>query len=274
MKIQLISIKMAALIFGISMIALFTGYQLGSRWGLLLALIASALWMTLLWASDEARWLNEFQLRPLKGQDAWGLLKKIELGSARLHMHPPDVHLVSSRSAFAFSLSLGLSRETLLISEGLIENLTESEIETVLFSELSSLYLRRQVRYRWVHLCARSVVRFFELIESLLPMGKRWGYLRTASLPLNHLILKIGLWKNFELERDRITISLVPDRRPLASALSKLVALGQVYPVKAPAGSHHLFLVHPGRSEGDDHLLALHSPLPSRLRRILGAETV
>jgi Zn-dependent protease with chaperone function len=274
MKVQLITLKMAALIFGVCLIALFTGYQLGSRWGLLLALILSALWMTLLWASDEARWLNDFRWKRLSGQDAWGLLKIIELGATRLHMIPPDVYLVSSRSAFAFSISFGLSRETILVSEGLLENLTPEEIETVLFSELSSLYLRKQVRYRWVHLCARSVVRFFEVIESLLPFGKKWGYLRVFALPFNYLILKIGLWKNFELERDKITISMVPDRRPLASALSKLVALGQVYPVKAPAGSQHLFIVSPTRTEGDENIFALHSPLPLRLRRILGAETI
>ncbi len=256
------------------MVALFTGFQLGSRGGLLLALIFSVLWMTLLWASDEARWLKEFTLRPLKGQDAWGLLKKIELGSQRLHINPPDIFLASSRSAFAVSLSLGLSKETIIISEGLLENLTDQEIETVLFSELSSLHLRRRLRYRAVHLCARSVVRLFELVEGLMPYGKKWGYLRTAALPLNLLILKLGFWKNFELERDKITISLVPDRRPLASALSKLVALGQVYPMKVPTGSHHLFIVNPSRTEGDEHLFALHSPLPLRLRRILGAETI
>lgn len=274
MKIQLITLKMAALIFGVSLVALFTGYQLGSRWGLLIALVISALWMTLLWASDEARWLSEFKLRPLQGQDAWGLLKKVELGSARLHMIPPKVFVASSASAFAVSFSLGLSRETLIISEGLMENLNESEIETVLFSELSSLHLRRNLRYRWVHLCARSVVRLSELIEQLLPFGKRWGYLRMAALPLNQFILRLGAWKSFELERDRMTISMVSDRRPLAAALSKLVALGQVYPLQAPTGSQHLFIVSPSRTEGDEHLLSLHSPLPVRLRRILGAETI
>lgn len=274
MKVSLITLKMTALVMGLCVLALFTGYQLGSRTGLLIALVVAIGWLTLLWTSDEARWLNEFSLRPLKGQDAWGILKIVEEGSARMHSSSPEVYLVHSRSAFSLSLSLGLHRESLLISQGLIENLSAIELRAVIFSELASLHLRTRVRYRWVHLMARSWVRLFEILESLFPFGKKLQILRTLSLPFNFLILKMGFWKSFELERDQITISLMDDRKPLASAISKLVALGQVYPMRPPAGSQHLFIVNPGRSEDEEHFLALHSPLRLRLRRILGAETI
>lgn len=274
MKIPLLFFKIGAFVFAVCLGVLFVGYQWGGRAGLFAALLISIGWMALIAGSDEAHWLDHFKVKRLKGQDPWGILNKVELGAHRLHVEPPAVYLVDSRSAFLLSLTLGLTRDALLISRPVLKHFTPAEMEALLLSELASLWLRKRFRYRWFHLMSLSIVHLAESAEALIPWGRRTEIFRRLFLPLAQFNLKIFLWNRFENERDRLTLSIIPDRRPLGSALWKLKSLAQVYPLKPPAGSQHLFLVNPDRSEEEGHFLALHSPLHRRMRRILGAEVI
>lgn len=274
MKIPLLFFKMGLFIFAVCLGFLFIGYQWGGRAGLFVALLFAIGWMSLIWASDEARWLDAFQGQKLEGQDPWGILAKVEIGAKRLHVDPPVVYLISSRSSFLLSLTLGLTRDSLLVSRRILDHFDENEIEALLLSELASLWLRKRFRFRWFHLLALSMVRASELLESLIPRGKSFAPFRKISVPLSQIFLKMVLWNHFEMERDRLTLSIIADRRPLATAMWKLKALAQVYPLDAPAGSEHLFLVSPDRSEDEGRFLSLHAPLPTRIRQILGAEII
>lgn len=274
MRVPLLFFKIGIFIFAVCLGFLFIGYQWGGRGGLFIALLVAIGWMSLIWASDEAHWLDAFSAKRLEGQDSWGILSRVEIGARRLHVDPPQVYMVNSRSSFLLSLSLGLQKDALLISRPVLNHFNEAELEALLLSELASLWLRKKFRFRWFHLMALSIVRLSELAESLIPWGRRTGIFRRIFLPISQLILKIFLWYRFEVERDRLTVSIIADRRPLASAMWKLKSLAQVYPLNPPVGSAHLFLVNPNRSEDDAHFLSLHAPLSVRMRRILGAEFI
>ncbi len=275
MRIPILALKLFGVIMFVSLFILFIGYQMGHRWGLLMGLAVAIGWIFLLWRSDEAGWLDFFQpSKRLRGQDSWGLLTKVEIASRRLHMNAPELYLVQSRSSFLLSLSLGLSREVLLISQPVLDHFTNDEIEALISAELSSLWLRRRFRYRWFQWVARSVVKAAESIDRLIPFAGRAMIFTHLALPVSKVLLKLSFWNNFEAERDEMTLSLVPERRAFASALWKLMSLSQVHPLKIPAGSEHLFLVNPSRREIEGQILRFHSPLNQRMRRILGAESV
>lgn len=279
MRIQILALKLFGVILFISLFILFLGYQLGHRWGLLMGLVVAIAWIVLLWRSDESSWLDFFDgknkgVKRLRGQDSWGLLTKVEAGSRRLHMDPPELYLVQSRSSFLLSLSLGLSHEILLISQPVLEHFTDEEIEALIGAELTSLWLRRRFRFRWFHWMARSVVKLAELMDSLLPLGTRAQIFTRMAVPASQVILKFSFWNRFEAERDEMTLSLLHDRRAFASALWKMMSLSQVHPLRIPPGSEHLFVVSPSRREDDSQILRFHSPLHIRMRRILGAESV
>lgn len=275
MRIPILALKLFGVIMFVSLFILFIGYQMGHRWGLLMGLAVAIAWIFLLWKSDEATWLDFFQpAKRLRGQDSWGLLTKVEIAARRLHMNSPELYLVQSRSSFLLSLSLGMSREVLMISQPVLDHFTDEEIESLISAELSSLWLRRRFRYRWFQWVARSIVKAAESIDGLIPFAGRAMIFTRLALPVSKLILKLSFWNRFEAERDQMTLSLVHERRAFASALWKLMSLSQVHPLKIPPGSEHLFLVSPSRREIDGQILRFHSPLNMRMRRILGAESV
>lgn len=275
MRVPILAIKLFGVILFISLFILFVGYQMGHRWGLLMGLVTAIAWILLLWRSDEAGWLDFFQpAKRLKGQDSWGLLTKVELCARRLHMQPPEVFLVQSRSSFLLSLSLGMSKEALLISQPVLNHFNEEEIEALIASELTSLWLRRRFRYRWFQWTARSLVKLAETLDAVIPFGGKALIFTRLAVPVSQLILKLSFWNRFESQRDEMTVSLLHERRALASALWKLMSLSQVHPLKIPPGSEHLFLVSPSRREIDGQILRFHAPLQVRMRRILGAESI
>lgn len=275
MRIPILALKLFGVIMFISLLILFIGYQMGHRWGLLTGLAVAIAWIFLLWKSDEAGWLDFFQpAKRLRGQDSWGLLTKVEIVARRLHMMSPEVYLVSSRSSFLLSLSLGLSREVLLVSQPLLQHFSDAELEALIAAELSSLWLRRRFRYRWFQWIARSVVKAAESVDALIPFAGRAMIFTRLALPVSKVFLKLSFWNRFEAERDQMALSLVRERRAFASALWKLVSLSQVHPLRIPPGSEHLFLVNPSRREIEGQILRFHAPLPVRMRRILGAESV
>lgn len=274
MRIPILGIKLVGVILFICLFILFAGYQVGHRLGLLTGLVIAIAWIFLLWRSDETPWLNFFSAKRLRGQDSWGLLTKVELTARRLHLVAPEVYLVKSRSSFLLSLSLGLPREVLLISSPILEHFTDDEVEALVASELTSLWLRRRFRFRWFHLMARSIVRFAEDLDALLPYGKKAMIFTRIAIPISQIMLKLTFWSRFEAERDEMTVSLLRDRRAFASAMWKLTALSEVHPLRIPAGSEHLFLVSPFRREEEGHFLRFHSPIQLRMRRILGAESI
>lgn len=275
MRISILNLKLFSVVLFTSLLILFVGYQLGHRTGLFIGLMVAVCWISLLWISDEESWLEFFSLKRLQGQDSWGLLTKVEFCARRLHMNPPDLFLVNSRSSFLLSLSLGLPREAILISRPVLEHFTDEEIEALIASELTSLWLRRRFRFRWFHLQARSWIKLAELMDRSIPiMGPKAGVFARLMTPFSQSFLKLSFWGRFENERDEMTISLLQDRRPLASAMWKLTSLAQVHPLKIPPGSEHLFLVSPFRKEEEGHFLRFHSPIQNRMRRILGADSV
>lgn len=274
MKIPLLLFKMGLFIFAVCLGFLFIGYQWGGRAGLFGALVFALAWMSLIWTSDEKRWLEVLNTHPVEGQDPWGVLSLIDEGCRRLHTDKPIVLLANSRSAFLLSLTLGLTRDILIVSRPVLQHFSKPELEALLLSELASLWLRKKFIYRWLHLMALSLVRLSEIFETLIPWGRRNGIFRRMTAPLSQIGLRFFLWNRFEVERDQLTVSIIPDRRPLATAMCKLKALGQAYPLAAPLGSEHLFLVPPNRKDDETHFLSLHSPLSVRLRRILGAELI
>lgn len=274
MRIPILYLKMSACILSLSLLILFVAYQLGHRLGLLIGLIIATSWICLLWTSDERRWLKFFNVHRLKGQDSWGLLTKVEATARRLHMTAPEVYLVNSPSSFLLALSLGLPREILLVSRPVLQHFSDEEVESLIAAELTSLWLRRRFRYRWFHMLARSFVRLAELIDALLPWGRKVQVFTRSAIPVSQIFLKITLWNRFETERDEMSVSLLRDRKAFASAMWKLTSLAQVHPLKTPPGSEHLFLVSPNRTEDEGHLLRFHSPMTSRIRRILGADSI
>ncbi|PWU17007.1 MAG: hypothetical protein C5B49_09665 [Bdellovibrio sp.] len=274
MRVPLLFLKLGASIFLICLVILYIGHWMGGRTGLLAALALTIAWTALLWATDESHWMNLFDLHRIEGQDPWGILSRIEFGAQRLHMELPEFYVVRSRSAFVLSLTLGSPRDVLLISERVLEHLDIDETQALLLSELASLWLRQRLRYRWFHWLALSMVTLGELMDRAVFWSKIQFFTRTLT-PMSRLFLKLVTWHRFEEERDRLTISIVSDRRKLASALWKLKSIAQAYPLIPPAGSEHLFSVFPSRNDDEEQsFLSVQSSLSSRLRRIVGTELV
>lgn len=256
---------------------LFFGEHWGGRAGLLVGFLLAVGFNALIFFRGDPRLLQTLGARPLKGRDPWGLADKVEALCTSLKMPSPDLFLIENATPSLFSVSFSKKSPALCLSTGLLEKLSESELEAGLAQQLCLIREMDHFGFQVTGLLSRALMEIAQFLDGLWPanffFGKNQKPFTALFSPLGWLILRWHLKSTTHYENDRAAADLIQSRERLGELLWRMEGLSQASPLEVPPGTSHFFIVQPEGGQQKNFFLRGHPPMSLRLRSLIGTPT-
>ncbi len=265
-------------LIGASLACLVLGYELGGRLGLFLGLLTAVLLQIFIFVFGDSRLLKAIQASPLRGQDPWNLGEKLEGISSRLGLPTPKLSLANSPSALACSIGQPWGRGHIILSTGLLQKLSDVEIEAVMAHQLGHLHHMDSFRFGAIAGSARLILGLAHFLDYIwIPnfwLKQKQEPFLNALAPLAWLILRASMNDKSCFQNDDLAVRLVRNKKAFAEALWKLDGLSRSRPFQLPPCTSHYFIVNPQSKVSRSRWLESHPPVEKRIRRLIGTDSI
>jgi heat shock protein HtpX len=277
-------LRTAALMAGLVALLAIGGRAVGGAQGMLLfGGLGLVMNFVMYWFSDRIALLAH-RAQPVTRAQAPSIYAMVERLTTRAGMPMPRIYLIPSAAANAFATGRNPQHAAVAVTDGILQILSERQLEAVLAHELS------HVKNRDV-LIATIAAGIAGLISSI-GYALQWGFMlggiggggrdrdRGGGLaalawiivaPLIALLIQMAISRSRELGADASGATLSGDPDALADALQRLEQGQAVRPYEfAGPATAHLFIVNPlrGTAASFMHLFSTHPPIEERVRRL------
>jgi heat shock protein HtpX len=274
-------IRTAALMAALIALLAIGGRAIGGYQGMMaFGALGLVLNFVMYWFSDRLALLAH-RAQPVSYAEAPTLYAIVDRLARRADIPMPRIYLIPSAAANAFATGRNPAHAAVAVTEGIMELLSERELEGVLAHELS------HVRNRDILIAtvAAGVAGLISTIGHVLQWGlmlgggarddDRSGGLAALAwivvAPIIALLIQLAISRSREYAADQSGAALCGDPDPLADALIMLeqTRARRPYEFGGPATAH-LFIVNPlhGGAAAFMSLLSTHPPIEDRVRRL------
>ena len=274
-------LRTALLMGGLIALLAIGGRALGGTQGMLLfGGIGLATNFLMYWFSDRIA-LAAHRAQPVTRAEAPTVYAIVERLTRRAGLPMPRVYVIPSASANAFATGRNPHHAAVAVTEGILDILSEPQLEAVLAHELSHVKNRDIL----IATIAAAVAGLVSTIGHVMQWGLMLGGLRggdddrrgggLAALawiivaPIMALLIQLAISRSRELGADASGAALCGHPENLAAALTRLEEGQQVRPYEfAGPATAHLFIVNPLRGAAATfmNLLSTHPPIEERIR--------
>jgi heat shock protein HtpX len=234
------------------------------------------------WFSDRIA-LAAHRAQPVTPAQAPTLYAIVERLARRADMPVPRIYVIPSAAANAFATGRNPRHAAVAVTDGILQILSERELEAVLAHELSHVKNRDVL----IATIAAGVAGIISVAGHAAQWGLMLGGLGRSSsndrggglaalawiiiAPLIALLIQLAISRSREFGADASGAALSADPEALARALARLEQGQAVRPYEfgGPATAH-LFIVNPlrGRAATLMNLFSTHPPIEERIRRL------
>jgi heat shock protein HtpX len=232
------------------------------------------------WFSDKIA-IKAARAKPVTEDQAPALYRMVRNLTAAAHMPMPKLYVTPDMQPNAFATGRNENHAAVAVTRGILELLSEAELEAVLAHELSHVKNRDVL----IGSVAAAVAMGITFMARMVMWGAMFGgvggrddeganplgMLAMAVLaPLAAALLQMALSRSREFEADHTGASLIGSGEPLASALEKLHVGAKQIPMAAHPAQASLFIVNPlsGRRVNFAQLFSTHPSTDERIRRL------
>jgi heat shock protein HtpX len=277
-------LKTAVLLGLMTALLVGLGALLGGRTGAVVAFgVALVMNAGSYWFSDRivlARY-QAHEVTPLEAPRMHAIVDRL---AASMRIPKPRVFVVPEQSPNAFATGRSPQHAAIAATEGLLELMTDDELEGVLGHELGHV-LNRDILTSTVAATLAGAVMLLAQFARFIPLGgggggrERRGVNPLALLlamllaPLAATLLQLFVSRTREYAADETGARVTGHPESLARALEKLGQVSGRIPMEATPATSHLFIVRPHVSLGGlQALFSTHPPLEQRIARLRAME--
>ena len=276
--------KTALLLTALTLFLLFMGQIFGGQRGMVLALgLAVVMNFVSYFFSDKIA-LAMYRAQPVTREQLPRAYEVVERLTQKIGIPMPKIYVIPNESPNAFATGRNPQHASVAVTEGILNLLTDEELEGVLAHELG------HVRNRDI-LISSIAATLAGAITMLARMGY-WaslfggmggrddrdrgggglvGLLMLILAPIAATLIQLAVSRSREDQADATGAQLTGNPYALANALRKLDAYSKRIPMQASPSNAHLFIVAPmlgGMSFAN--LFSTHPPIAKRIERLTG----
>lgn len=274
-------IKTAALLGLLSGLLVLGGYYLvGNEQGLYMGLVFAALTSFGSWYYSDRAALATYNAQPLARHESPQLYDTVASLSDRAGLPMPKLFIVPTQSPNAFATGRDPEHATVAVTQGILELLSQAELEGVLAHELTHIRNHDTL----TQAVAGTIAGAITFLGRVLTFGALYGPVtrdnRQGGNPLGVLflivlapmaaaLLQFAISRTREYSADLGSAAITGNPRALATALEKLEAIGRQIPMNGNPAMSALLIVNPLSTQGLLALFRTHPPTEERIRRLL-----
>jgi heat shock protein HtpX len=270
-------LKTAALLGGLSALFLLIGGSLGGEQGMLFAFgLAVVMNIGSYWFSDK------IVLRMYRAEQV-GADHPLYRITARLAQKAglpmPKVYLIPDASPNAFATGRNPQHAAVAATQGLLQVLSEPEVEGVIAHELAHV----QNRDILISSVAATIAAAIMLLANMARFGAMFAggrdsrdganpiaLLATALLaPIAAMLIQAAISRQREFAADRRGAAIAGTPLGLAQALRRIDAAARRVPLDANPATAHMFIMKPFSAGGLLSLFSTHPPTEARVQALL-----
>jgi heat shock protein HtpX len=271
-----------ALFLGLlSALLLIVGQAVAGQQGLIIAFaIAAVLNMGSYWFSDRMV-LAMYRAKEVGPEHP--LSRIVQRLTQRAGLPAPRVYVIPTSALNAFATGRNPEHAAVAATEGIIQSLSERELEGVMAHELTHVKHRDTL----IGAVAATIAAAVMMLASLARWGAIFGglggrdndrgggnafaLLATAIVaPIAAGLIQAAISRSREFEADRGGADMAGSPQGLADALRKLEVASKRLPMPANPATAHLFIVKPFSGQALAGLFSTHPPTEERVARLLG----
>lgn len=266
--------KTALLLTALSVLLLFIGQALGGQQGLVLALGIAVLMNGVSYFFSDKIALAMSGARPVTREQAPRFYAITERLCQRANLPLPRLYIIPEAAPNAFATGRNPKHSAVAVTAGLLELMTEDEVEGVIAHELA------HVR-NYDILTASVAATVATAITFVARMGLWFGggrdrnggglvaLLMLIVAPLAAMIIQLAISRQREYAADATAAQIVGHPHGLIGALEKLGAYNKRIPMDVAPATASLFIVAPlGAGQAFMRLFSTHPPLQKRIEAL------
>src|SRR5271165_6083634 len=275
--------KTALLLTAMTLFLLFVGQMFGGQRGMIIALvIAVVMNFTSYFFSDKIA-LAAYRAQPVTREQLPRAYEIVERLTQKIGIPMPKMYVIPTDSPNAFATGRNPQHASVAMTEGILNLLTDEELEGVLAHEIGHVRNRDILTSSVAATLAGAITLIARMgyWASLFGGGgggrndrdRSSGFVGLLLLVLARIaatLIQLAVSRSREYEADASGAKYTGNPYALASALKKLDAYSKRIPMQATPTTAHLFIVAPLLGVDFSSLFSTHPPIAKRIERLTG----
>ena len=277
--------KTALLLTALTLFLLFMGQIFGGQRGMEIALAIAVIMNFVSYFFSDKIALAMYRAQPVTREQLPRAYQVVERLTQKIGIPMPKMYVIPTDSPNAFATGRNPQHASVAVTQGILDLLTDEELEGVLAHELG------HVRNRDILISSIAAT-----LAGAITMLARMGYwaslfggmggrddrdrggggglvalLMLILAPIAATLIQLAVSRSREYQADATGAQLTGNPYALASALKKLDAYSKRIPMQASPSNAHLFIVAPLLSGVSfANLFSTHPPIAKRIERLTG----
>ena len=274
--------KTALLLTAMTLFLLFVGQAFGGERGMVLALIFAAILNFVSYFFSDKIALAAYRAQPVTREQLPRAYEIVERLTQKIGIPMPKMYVIPTDSPNAFATGRNPQHASVAMTEGILNLLTDEEMEGVLAHELGHVRNRDIL----ISSVAATLAGAITLIARMGFWASFFGggggrdsrdrgggavaLLMLIVAPIAATLIQLAVSRSREYQADASGARYTGNPYALASALKKLDAYSKQLPMQATPSTAHLFIVAPLLGISFASLFSTHPPIASRIARLTG----
>jgi heat shock protein HtpX len=281
MQSQLKTVGLLALLSGL-LVAI--GYALYGGTGAILGLVMAAVTNFGSWFYSDKIALSAYQAQPVTREQAPAIYDMVERLATKAEIPMPGVYLVPGAAANAFATGRDPEHAAVAVTEGIVQALSEEELEGVIAHELTHIINRDTLTQAVAATIGGAISFLAQMLQYSMFFGgnrddRDGGSANPIALmatiflaPLAATVIQMGISRTREYAADAGAAKLTGNPRALAQALQRLEASAQKLPMNANPAFEPLLIVNALPQQMFRSLFSTHPATEDRVAKLLEIE--
>jgi len=277
--------KTAFLLTALTLLLMFVGRIFGGQNGMLIALVFAAVLNFVSYFFSDKIALAMYRAKPVTREELPRACQIVERLTQKIGIPMPKIYVIPSDSPNAFATGRNPNHASVAVTQGILNLLTDEELEGVLAHELGHVRNRDILISSIAATIAGAITYLAEIARWGMIFG---GYDRDRNdrggggfaallmlilAPIAAMLIQLAVSRSREYQADETGAHFTGNPYALASALAKLDAYSKRLPLQATPSTAHLFIIQPFLGMSLGSLFSTHPPTAKRIERLTGRPT-
>jgi heat shock protein HtpX len=274
--------KTAFLLTLLTLLLMFIGRYFGGQSGMLLALAFAAVMNFVSYFYSDKIALAMYRAQPVTREELPRAYAAVERLTQKIGIPMPKIYVIPNDSPNAFATGRNPQHASVAVTQGILNLLTDEELEGVLAHELGHVNNRDILISSVAATIAGAITMLASMGRFAMIFGGMGGdrddrrgggigaLLMLILAPIAATLIQLWVSRTREYDADATGAHFTGNPYALASALAKLDAYSRRLPMQATPSTAHLFIIQPFLGMNFGSLFSTHPPIAKRIERLTG----